>query len=527
MSGGIKMLKRRNVSLIVSLLAAGITASVFAGCGKKPVENPAPVSSGKASDKPIEVRMFAEDRVDAPWSSNSDAMKELAAKTNVSIKFEVAPQGNADEKFNIMIASGDLPDIINYTYDKMMKYADKGAYEPLNDLIEKNAPNIKKVLGSDKNYKKELSYTDGKIYVLPNVGAIKVSELFFLRKDWMDKLSLKTPETLDDWYNMFKAFKEKDPNGNGKADEIPYSVRNKRTNIIVFAQAWGLKSEEFFLEDGKVKFGATDQRMRDALTWVTKLYKEGLIDKDYLTNDVKLWQARFSNEVSGVTHDWISRLDSFNNDVKKVNPKADFQSVLPPKGPKGDRFTTKQQNKLRIDNGCAAIAASSKYKNEVIKMFDYMFSEEGSLLMNFGIKDKHYKMENGNPVYTELITKNPEGKSVQSAMMSFGMNRDWPMVKDVRYENQLLTAQAKPAMAAYEQIIVDGYPKLKFTEKERETINSKFTEIKTYKDEMLDKFITGSESLDKFDAFVEKVKKMGIDEVLKVHEEALKRYNQN
>lgn len=527
------MFKKTGIRIVTVAIAAGMIVSGFAGCGKK--EKPKQTATqteatGKVSTlvsaKPVEVRIFLEDRPDMPWSNNMEVIKELSKRTNVNFSFELAPQGNSEEKFNILIASGDLPDILNYQYDKLIKYADKGAYEPLNELLEKDAPNIKNVINEDPKYKKELTHSDGKMYLLPNIGAIKVSEVFYLRQDWLDNLGLKTPETTDDWYTMLKTMKEKDPNGNGKQDEIPFSVRNKRANLNPFFQSWGIQ-HEFFIENGKVRFGSADPRMKEALIWLNKLYMQGLIDRDFLTNDAKLWQARFVNELSGVTHDWISRLSTFNVEVQKVNPKAKFVAVMPPKGPNGDRFTAWQQAKLRLDNGCAAIASTSKYKKEIVKMFDYCFSPEGSMLMNFGIEGVHYKMVNGEPVYTDLVMKNPEGKSIPAVLGAAGINRDIPMKKDMRYETQTMSAEVKDAVKLYEPIIKDAYPKLKFDDKQRETINSKYTEIKTYKDEMLDKFITGYESLDKFDEFAKKLKSMGIEDVIKVHQEAFDKYNKN
>jgi putative aldouronate transport system substrate-binding protein len=520
------MISKKTTKLIASAIISSIMIVSFTACSKKPVPETA-VSETKgtlASEKPIEVRIFTPDRADSPWSNDMPVVKELAKKTNVSFKWEVAPDGMGDEKFNIMMASGDLPDIINFDYGKMMKYADKGAFEPINQLVEKNAPNINKVFKEDKNVTKSITNSDGKIYMIPNLAVIKPSTVMIARKDWMDKLNIKTPTTIDEFYNMLKAFKEKDPNGNGKADEIPFSTRSKRGGLMGLTQSWGIR-EEFFAEDGKVKFGSTDPRMKEVITLLAKMYKEGIIDKDYLSNDLKMWQARYVNEFSGVTYDWVSRIDFLNSEVKKKNSSANFQAIMLPKASSGTMKVFDQQSKVRSQG--ATIASTSKYKTEIIKMFDYMYSTEGTKLLNFGIEGTHYKEENGNISYTDAIMKNPNGKDPQTSLFMAAINRDWPMLKDIRYEFAFMSDDAKAAVKLYEPAITDPFPTLNFTDSEREIINSKYTEIKTYKDEMLDRFITGDQPIEKFDEFVNKLKAMGIEEVTKIHGDAYSRYQKN
>jgi putative aldouronate transport system substrate-binding protein len=526
------MISKKTSKILAATLAAGMMASALTACAKKSAEPtannstaPSQTSSTMASEKPIEVRIFVQDRSDSPWNNDMPVIKEIAKKTNVTLKWEVAPEGtaNGDEKFNLMMASGDLPDIINYDYGKMMKYADKGAYEPLNDLINQNAPNIKKVL-ENKNISRSITYTNGKIYMVPNIAAIKPSTVMITRKDWMDKLSIKEPTNMDEFYNMLKAMKEKDPNGNGKADEIPFSTRSKRGGIMGITQSWGIR-EEFFIEDGKMKFGSTDPRMKEVIALLAKMYKEGILDKDYISNDLKMWQARYVNELSGVTYDWLSRIDFLNVEVKKVNQNANFQAVMLPEASKGAMKVFDQQSLVRA-NG-AVIASTSKYKKEIVKMFDYMFTEEGKKLLNFGISGTHYKEENGNITYTDAIMKNPSGKDPQTSLFLAGINRDWPMVKDIRYENAFLSADAKAAVKLYEPKIVDPFPTLNFTDEERQIINSKYTEIKTFKDEMLDRFITGNQPIEGFDDFVKKLQSMGIADVQKVYQAAYDRYLKN
>ena len=145
-------------------------------------------------------------------------------------------------------------------------------------------------------------------------------------------------------------------------------------------------------------------------------------------------------------------------------------------------------------------------------------------MSNFGIEGQTYTMENGEPKYTDLMMKDPNN-SPATKMVSMG-RLNWPMWNDVRYENASQSANTIPMRDAVSKLVVDRFPKeyLSYTEQEREVINYKFTEITTFKDEMMDKFILGAEPIENFDKFVENINKMGLDEITKLQQGAYDRY---
>lgn len=474
--------------------------------------------------------MFLQDSADQAISTELPIIKEISKKTNVLFDFIPGPATEAQfrEKFNVTIASGSIPDVVISPYrDDMLKVAEQGIFEPLEERIDKNAPNFKKILTDNPGYIKDLRASDGKDYFLPFIGAVKTFKVWMVREDWLQKLNLKQPETLDDWYNMLKAFKEKDPNGNGKADEIPFTTRNTKAGVLAYMEAFGISgfeaNEQFFIEDNKVKYAYTDPRFKDALTYIRKLYKEGLIDPEYATNDTKVWLSRLTGDIAGSCQDTTARAYSLGDAIRKTtsNANANLLVVAPPKGPTGVQMTTSQMQPVR---GYTAISANSKYKDEIVKLFDYFYSEEGSMLMNFGIEGLTYNMVNGEPKYTDEIAKDTQGRSVLSMLNVFG-HREWAYKQDIGYEDALLDVKYVQYRNDMEKYIRPTIPALSFTEDERDVINNKYTEIQTYKDEMIDKFIMGKEPIEKFDDFVKKINAMGIEDVLKVEQAAYDRYN--
>ena len=530
------MVAKKVVALV---LASAVCLTAFSGCGNSASDNSqSTVSSETAGESEsakeennenITVSMFLQDSADQAISTDLPIIQEITKRTGVNFEFVAAPntEDQFREKFNVTVASGDIPDIMVSTYrDDMMKVAEQRTFAALDDYIDQYAPNLKKILDENPDYIRDIRASDGNIYFMPFIGAVKTFKVWMLRGDWLDKLGLEVPVTLDDWYNVLKAFKEQDPNGNGEADEIPYTTRNTQAGVLAFMEAFGISgfeaNEQFFIEDGQVKYAYTDPRCKEALEFINKLYSEGLIDSEYATNDTNVWLSRLTNEVSGACQDTTARAYSLGTQVRAANADSDayFVVVAPPKGPDGTQMTTSQMQAIR---GFTAISADSPYIKEIVQLFDYFYSEEGSLLMNFGIEGETYTMENGKPTYTENIANDSQGRSILSMLNIYG-HREWAYKQDIGYEDALLDETYVNYRNDMEQYIRPTIPALSFTEEEREVINSTYTEIQTYKDEMINKFIMGKEPLDNFDSFVQTLKNMGIDDVLAVEQAAYDRY---
>ena len=530
------MVAKKVVALV---LASAVCLTAFSGCGNSASDNSqSTVSSETAGESEsakeennenITVSMFLQDSADQAISTDLPIIQEITKRTGVNFEFVAAPntEDQFREKFNVTVASGDIPDIMVSTYrDDMMKVAEQGTFAALDDYIDQYAPNLKKILDENPDYIRDIRASDGNIYFMPFIGAVKTFKVWMLRGDWLDKLGLGGPVALDDWYNVLKAFKEQDPNGNGEADEIPYTTRNTQAGVLAFMEAFGISgfeaNEQFFIEDGQVKYAYTDPRCKEALEFINKLYSEGLIDSEYATNDTNVWLSRLTNEVSGACQDTTARAYSLGTQVRAANADSDayFVVVAPPKGPDGTQMTTSQMQAIR---GFTAISADSPYIKEIVQLFDYFYSEEGSLLMNFGIEGETYTMENGKPTYTENIANDSQGRSILSMLNIYG-HREWAYKQDIGYEDALLDETYVNYRNDMEQYIRPTIPALSFTEEEREVINSTYTEIQTYKDEMINKFIMGKEPLDNFDSFVQTLKNMGIDDVLAVEQAAYDRY---
>ncbi|AEI42976.1 extracellular solute-binding protein [Paenibacillus mucilaginosus] len=517
------MLKKAGVGSL------SVTLAVLAGCSASSSDTPSaadPKASGQAAPGgPVKARWLVQSHPNAQMNNDMLWVKEVAAKTNVNIEWIAGPE-NLDqykEKFNLTVVSGDIPDLMSGPVDMFVKGGEAGAFEPLNNWIDKAMPNFKKLLESNPEYARNIKTDDGNIYYIPSFAAVKANSVFIVRQDWLDKLGLKAPNTPDEMYNVLLAFKEKDPNGNGKPDEIPFTTRGKKKGLNGFIEPFGVSlDEDFLVENGKVSYTYTDPRMKEALVYLNKLFKEKLIDNEYATNDSKIWDQRLSTEASGMTWDVFVREDYFDKTIVKANPKGDFSIFLPLQTKDGQRYTKSQQ--LSVIEYTRGISSKTPHKEALAKWADWFYGPEGHMTYNFGILGQTYTMENNEPKYTDMIMKDPNNSPL-TKMMSMGRYQ-WPAVNDIRYENASQSPSVVKMRDEVSKLVKPRFPKeyVSYTQEERDVINAKFTEISTFTDEMFDKFVYGAEPIDKFDEYAANIKKMGVDEVIKVQQAAYDRY---
>lgn len=180
---------------------------------------------------------------------------------------------------------------------------------------------------------------DGNIYVLASV--VEARNMinfpgFGMRKDWLKKLGLNEPDTIEDWYNILKTFKEKDPNDNGQADEIPFLGGIK--TLYYFGEAYGLSITEITKgwaidENGKVQYHWIHPNLKEFLIEMNKWYKDGLLDPDLLSQSTDKYNARAIGNIAGAVQQYTMMFPQWNAQMKENYPEANWGSVIPPKGP--------------------------------------------------------------------------------------------------------------------------------------------------------------------------------------------------
>ncbi|WNQ09057.1 extracellular solute-binding protein [Paenibacillus aurantius] len=535
---------RKTKRLTTAVLATSLVAVAAAGCSSKKEGTGTAASPSPTAGTPAEVSYPASISYWVSLNPNAAATmksyneiaayKELEKKTGTKVDFQHPPAGQEKDQFNLMIASSKLPDVIEYDWSGAPKGADSLVKEKriirLNELIEKYAPNLTKVLKDNPEFRKMITTDEGNIYAMPFLlGDPQLSSVNgpILRKDWLDKVGMQAPKTIADWEAVLTAFRDKDPNGNGKKDELPFVYMSSETDFNhLFIGAWGI-TQDFFQENGKVKYGPLEPQYKEYLTTMAKWYKEGLIDKDYATTDGKLKDAKVTGNQAGSFSGYAgSGIGRYIGLVQPKDPSFSLMGVPYPVLKEGDKALG--QYTYPFTGIGAAITSSAKNPEQIVKWLDYKYGQEGHLLFNFGIEGQSYKMENGYPKYTDTILNNPDKLPVTQAMAKYFI-ASWsgPIVQDKRYIEQYFAlpeqqnAQKAWMTADHSKLM----PPVTLTAEESSKVASIMNDVKTYRDEMISKFIMGAEPMANYDKFVQTLKSMGIEEAIKARQAALDRFN--
>lgn len=451
---------------------------------------------------------------------------ELAKRNGVEIEFIHPSIGQEKENFNIMLASGDLPDLIQYDFAAykggVTKAIEDGIIIGINDYMDK-AVSYSKVLEENPDWKRQIMTDDGTIYCFASFNGDDSGlcwQGLQIRKDLLDKAGLPMPETIEDWDKTLRAFKD-------MGIEYPLTMTGTNHNGA-FAGAFGI-GERYYQDNGVVKHGVCEPGFRDYVELYRTWYKDGLLDPDYFAQDGKTFDSKITSGKAGAYFAPAGGgMGKFLPVLQSVNPEYDLAGCKFPVMNKGDAPKYAVKSFEYAPNLSVHISAQCKNIDAAVKVLDYGYSEEGTMLYNFGVEGVSYNMENGYPKYSDEVMKNPEGLNVLHALAKYSAGvYGGPFVQDPRYYEQYASMpQQREAVKNWSlQDDNQRIPNVSFTEEEADVISSKQTAINSYMSENLLGFITGKTSMDEYDNFVAKLHELGIDDIIAVYQAAVDRYN--
>ncbi|CAG7629929.1 hypothetical protein PAESOLCIP111_03150 [Paenibacillus solanacearum] len=461
--------------------------------------------------------------------------KEYAKMTNVNVKFDLIPFDTLTEKRNLVLAGGDYPDVFytaKLTPADLTRYGSQGVFIRLNDLIDKYAPNFKKLMDKYPDLKKGLTMPDGNIYSMPsfydpNFLSLLIGTPLWINQDWLTKLNMPEPKTTDEFYAYLKAVKATDLNGNGKPDEIPYGGIGVDAMLDQLKGAWGLgtrglghKMVDIDPTTNKLRFIKTDPKYKELLQYMNKLYSEGLIDKDIFTIKNTALYAKGQQGTLGST--------IIPNPATLMNQK-NFIGLGALKGPHGDQLYSNVKVPM-VHVGAFAITNKNKNPEAAVRWMDYFYSDEGAKFYFMGQKDVTYKEKpDGSLEYVSDITKNPQGLTQDQALAKnfTWLGGGYPGFVQQKYFNgsEALPEAIAAGKKAEPYVVKEIWNNFNFTDAETEVMSSIGTDISTYISEMEAKFINGTASFGDWDKYVSTVNKMGLADYMKTYQAAYDRYN--
>lgn len=532
------MKKRR---LMAAAMAAVMLTGTLAGCSAKSETSGTEAAKGESgasqaqteetlegslvSKEPKEFTVFLNFN-NMPFDSNWQVWQEAAKRTNISLKGTISlSNSNEEEAFNLMMSSGNLADIIGYVdASSLEKLGRDGGMIPLNDLIKEHAPNIQKVLDEDARFRQTAYSLDGNIYQIPKNQELKAAEFWWIRQDWLDKLNLKAPTTVDELHDVLYAFRNEDPNGNGLKDEIPLFDRAGWKQPDEYLYLWDT-SLEFYPRDGKMKYEPLEENFKTGVSNMIKWYQEGLIDPEIFTRGASSRDTLLGGDLGGCTHDWVSTAN-YNSTLQETIPGFQMVAIAPP----ADQNGVVKERVSRYPGVGWGISSQCKDPVTVIKFMDYFFTEEGSDLMNWGIEgDTFTRDADGSKHFTDTVLQSeltPIGY-----LRSIGAQYRIGMCQDGDYEYATMKEDGIEANKLYNghdewfddslPPYLDGKMALKYTSDDETEYKNIMASIKPYVDEKFQSWILGVNDFDSgYDTFIKELKARGIDRALEINQKA-------
>lgn len=467
-------------------------------------------------------------------------LDEYEKMTNIDITWNQVPADGLEEKRNLALASGDLPDAFyaaNIPVSDIQKYGSQGTFIPLNDLIEEYAPNIAKVLNENPEIKKGLTFPDGNIYSIPTVYSPDFPSLLigakgWINGEWLDKLGMDNPETTEEFYEYLKAVKETDLNGNGENDEIPLSSVAQMSRIIHWISgAFGVQNKgqlhtliDEDLETGDLRFFPTSDSYKSMLEYLNKLYDEGLIEQNIYSLEVDQHLANAAADRYGSVQ-FYNPIELYGEDVGNQ-----FIPGNALEGPDGTRMYTGITSPLR-SLGNFVITKVNENPEATLRWIDYFWSDEGAKMFFMGIEGVTYEETAEGPKLLEEITNNPDGLTLTQALAEYIINPggNHPvMVTDDYFTGSENAPTDKEAVEVIEPYLIDEvWPSFTYTPEENEQIIILQTDLSKYVAEMQAAFITGEKDFSEWDSYVEQIEKMKLDDYMEIQKKAYDRYKGN
>jgi len=471
-------------------------------------------------------------------NNDSPAYKKIEELTGIHIIWYHSASANAQENFQLSIASNDYDDAYFLNSSYLNKgpdfYIENDIMVDLQPLIAEYAPNYDYVRHLD-----EASY----LTTLTDSGyAVGISQLVqnkqwaFLgplgRTDWLSELGLNMPRTYDEYHDVLVAFRD---NYNPEAP-LGLAISGLDDWLMagydtVFIGAGGSSSPNNFLNfGGTVRYGALESGFKDFITMLSGWYAEGLVDRDFYTRTTipGLQTELILNHKLGIAASLYTFPDSLDHLSDAANDPIDFYGFQVPVKNVGDtRKVLAGYSSMTLNKGLFGTISTNCDSPEILlQWLDFFYTEEGARIANYGIEGEAHTVINGVPMITDLIYNNPEGR-INSMLPKYATAQTQPMWYDWQREIAPGTSQAVfDTEELWDGNWEDVYtmPTITMTSEESGEFGVIMADINTYLSENIIPFIIGQRQMSEFDTMLAQINTIGIGRATEIQQAALDRY---
>lgn len=576
--------------VVAVLLSTVLCLSLLAGCGSGKIDN---ATTGETSDLAEGTADSVEDTADLsnfnldgtlPIVKDASAMdpikiaivippertlptadllmvKQMVEDTGIPIEWIDIPSDGSAEKINLMLNGGDYPDVFwnGITTEIAVQYSDQDIFIPTEDLINKYIPRLVDIFEKRPEYKGGSTMPNGHSYGFPYVeemyGLVQTPGPFLINKDWLDKVGMDVPTTVDEWEACLLAFKKAgDLNGNGIADEVPYSfgmgckgLFNSYDTFYYFTAGFGNsdsvnaatpQTDHMKIVDGKVTFSAMDPAYMKTTQFFNRLYTEGLIDPDSFSPGPNETTPLYISKMAG-DEAVIGCLGTWAPVNEIVNPEVRKQYVAVPRltGESGKCGVEVNMSELQ-ETSMVAITDKCKYPEVIAALVNYWLDPEKSITLNWGAVDYtyvkgddgilHFNLDNdGNVIlkdgwqtFTEQRSNTTPGRGSLVVLSDY-----YGTVADYTWDAvDLLKLQRENGK---EEIMADieAMPKIPLSIEEQTQVAQIYPQIANIVDAYQMQSILNGDGAESWDKYISDLQAAGVEELVSIYQDAYDRFS--
>lgn len=465
---------------------------------------------------------------------DNHVMQQWQARTGVALDIVSVHPSYAAENFNILLAAGDLPDLTS----SGLKYYNGSTSAAVEEEIfadlcayEDACPNYMTVLAQHDDALKSLTTDEG---YMPAFYQIQDNSLtkegLVIRQDWLDQVDMDVPATYDELHDVLTAFKSE--------LNVPWPMMMRSSgawNNGVFS--WGydinaymttnpLVSLPLFVQDGKVKFSMMEDAYGEYITMLSQWFSEGLIYNDL--ESITMYMGYMNQVVNDEIGFFYTSADVISNyEEAAISDSFALTAMESPKRNVGDEVHFSAVLKYSSTGGWA-VSATAEDIETLIQCVDYLYSPEGFILANYGVEGETYELDaEGNPHFTDLITRNPDGMSMDSAVYIYTL-QNGAFNEDYTRYTSTFSDRTQEMVDVWNHEVADSYmypaSNVSLNSEESERAAQILSDITATVDENILKFIKGDRSVDEFDTFRQELRDLGIEEFVSIYQDAYDRY---
>lgn len=482
----------------------------------------------------------------------NDFTEHLERNTNIHVEWIVADEKEYTQQLNLALTSGNIPDVLlnmGVSPAQQVVYGDQGIFISLTDLIEQYGTRIKEIYAEAPEVRIAMTAPGGKIYSLPNVNdsySPSVNGRMFLYQPWMESLNLKSPTTLEEFRDVLRAFVTRDPNGNGRNDEIGLIGAISPIGSMAMVDIFLMNSfvyndgvNRLYVDDGEIKAAYAQPEWRQGLAYLNSLYEDGLLAEQSFTQDRAVLRGVAENPgfaVAGAIPG--ASVNSITISPNPSNRYLDYQPIAPLIGPNGTRYAVWSPY-WKIGQGGFIVTSANRYPEATVRWADYILEYENQLFTAYGKEGEGWRyalpgeldIRGRQAIFKPLVPWPTMGDTINYGWIETGVKywsddamnsasvidlNDPNIMHQKRLYDRAITLY-KPYVLDVDQIV----PPLFFDSEGAQVAAELETTILSYVSQMIARFSLGTADIDtEWDDYINTLNRMGLETYLGILQEA-------